>query len=161
MYIPVMAKGFQHQFWQAVKAGADAAAADLGVEIYFDGPASETEIAAQVNMIEQEMSKKPVAMALAALDTAAVADILADCAEKDIPVIGFDSGVPGDTSGAVKATACTNNEAAAAIAAEKFGENADLVAKMQAATTDAGVGDGQGGLACCGPWSHKESDTTE
>ena len=24
-----------------------------------------------------------------------------------------------------------------------------------------GVGDGQGGLACCSPWSHKELDTTE
>ena len=24
-----------------------------------------------------------------------------------------------------------------------------------------GVGDGQGGLACCSPWVHKESDTTE
>ena len=24
-----------------------------------------------------------------------------------------------------------------------------------------GVGDGQGGLACCSPWDHKESDTTE
>ena len=24
-----------------------------------------------------------------------------------------------------------------------------------------GVGDGQGGLTCCGPWGHKESDTTE
>ena len=24
-----------------------------------------------------------------------------------------------------------------------------------------GVGDGQGGLACCSPWTHKESDTTE
>ena len=24
-----------------------------------------------------------------------------------------------------------------------------------------GVGDEQGGLACCGPWGHKESDTTE
>ena len=24
-----------------------------------------------------------------------------------------------------------------------------------------GVGDGQGGLACCGSWCHKESDTTE
>ena len=24
-----------------------------------------------------------------------------------------------------------------------------------------GVGDGQGGLACCGPWGHKESDMTE
>ena len=24
-----------------------------------------------------------------------------------------------------------------------------------------GVGDGQGGLACCSPWGHKASDTTE
>ena len=24
-----------------------------------------------------------------------------------------------------------------------------------------GVGDGQGGLVCCGPWAHKELDTTE
>ena len=24
-----------------------------------------------------------------------------------------------------------------------------------------GVGDGQGSLACCGPWGHKESDMTE
>ena len=25
----------------------------------------------------------------------------------------------------------------------------------------AGVGDGQGGLVCCGSWGHKESDTIE
>ena len=24
-----------------------------------------------------------------------------------------------------------------------------------------GVGDGQGGLACCSPWGHKESDMVE
>ena len=24
-----------------------------------------------------------------------------------------------------------------------------------------GIGDGQGGLACCSPWGRKESDTTE
>ena len=24
-----------------------------------------------------------------------------------------------------------------------------------------GVGDGQGNMACCSPWVHKESDTTE
>ena len=24
-----------------------------------------------------------------------------------------------------------------------------------------GVGDGQGGLVCCSPWGHKESNTTE
>ena len=26
---------------------------------------------------------------------------------------------------------------------------------------NVGVGDGQGGLACCSPWGHKKSDTTE
>lgn len=139
MYIPVMAKGFQHQFWQAVKAGADAAAADFGVEIYFDGPASETEIDKQVNMVKTEMAKNPKALALAALSTDAVKEILEECASKNIPVIGFDSGVPDDTSGAVKATAATNNEAAAALAAEKFGEHEGLVAKMQAATSAAPV----------------------
>ena len=136
LYIPVMAKGFQHQFWQAVAKGAEDAAAELGVEIYFDGPASETEIQAQVDMVNKELAKNPKAIALAALDTEAVADILDECAEKNIPVIGFDSGVPGDTSGAVKATASTNNENAAAIAAEKFGEHEDLVAAMQAATVE-------------------------
>ena len=136
MYIPVMAKGFQHQFWQAVAAGAAAAAEDYDVEIYFDGPASETEISAQVDMVKKELAKNPKALALAALSTDAVTEILEECAEKNIPVIGFDSGVPGDTTGAVKATACTNNEAAAALAAEKFGENEDLVAAMQAATPE-------------------------
>ena len=24
-----------------------------------------------------------------------------------------------------------------------------------------GVGDGQGGLVCCGPWGHEELDTTK
>ena len=139
LYIPVMAKGFQHQFWQAVKAGSEAAAADYGVEIYFDGPASETEINAQVDMVKKEMAKNPQAMALAALSTESVTEILEECAEKNIPVIGFDSGVPDDTTGAVKATACTNNEAAAAIAADKFAENEDLAAKMAAATSDAPI----------------------
>ena len=28
-------------------------------------------------------------------------------------------------------------------------------------TKTPGVGDGQGGLVCCGSWGRKESDTTE
>ena len=136
LYIPVMAKGEQHQFWQVVKKGAQDAATELGVEIYFAGPASETEIDKQVEMIRTELAKSPKAMALAALSTEAVKEILDECASKNIPVIGFDSGVPGDTSGAVKATASTNNEAAAAIAAEKFGAHQGLIAAMQAATVE-------------------------
>ena len=139
LYIPVMAKGEQHQFWQVVKKGAEDAAKKYDVDIYFAGPASETEIDKQVEMIKTEMAKNPKAMALAALSTEAVKEILADCASQNIPVIGFDSGVPGDTSGAVKATASTNNENAAAIAAEKFGGHEGLVAAMKAATVEKPV----------------------
>ena len=139
LYIPVMAKGFQHQFWQAVAKGSADAAKDYDVDIYFDGPASETEIDAQVNMVKNEMAKNPKALALAALSTEAVTEILEVCAEKNIPVIGFDSGVPDDTTGAVKATAATNNENAAAIAAEKFGENETVMNAMKNATSDAPV----------------------
>lgn len=85
MYIPVMAKGSSISFWQAVAKGSEDAAKDLGVEIYFDGPASETEIDAQVNMVKTELAKNPKAMALAALSTDAVTEILEECAEKNIP----------------------------------------------------------------------------
>ena len=37
-YIPLVSKGFQHQFWQAVKAGAEQAAKDNGVTVSFEGP---------------------------------------------------------------------------------------------------------------------------
>ena len=37
-YIPLISKGFQHQFWQAVKAGAEQAAKELNVRITFEGP---------------------------------------------------------------------------------------------------------------------------
>jgi len=32
---------------------------------------------------------------------------------------------------------------------------------MDVSLSELGVGDGQGGLACCGSWVRKESDTTE
>jgi ribose transport system substrate-binding protein len=39
-YVPVVSKGFQHQFWQAVRQGAEQMAEDLNMEINFIGPAS-------------------------------------------------------------------------------------------------------------------------
>ena len=32
---------------------------------------------------------------------------------------------------------------------------------MDVSLSKFGVGDGQGGLACCGPWGQKESDMTK
>jgi len=136
MYIPVMAKGFQHQFWQTVYAGAQAAAEDYGVEIYFDGPASETNIDDQVEMLKSEMAKDPAAIALAALSTDAVMTELQECLAKEIPVIGFDSGVPDAPEGSIYATASTNNENAAALAAEKLYAKEGFADMLAAATAE-------------------------
>ncbi|MBC5624062.1 ABC transporter substrate-binding protein [Clostridium sp. NSJ-49] len=138
-YVAVVSKGFQHQFWQVVKKGADQAAADLGVTITFEGPASESDINDQVNMINSALSKKPSALALAALDTQAVSSQLAEAQKQGIPVVGFDSGVPGAPEGQVAANAATDNYNAATIPADKLLEVETIVEKIKGATAASPV----------------------
>ena len=118
-YIAVISKGFQHQFWQAVKAGAEQAAADYNVTITFEGPESESQVDKQVEMVQAALDKNPAALCLAALDTQALIPQLERAQEAGIPVIGFDSGVDSDIP---VSTAATDNIAAAATAADKMAE---------------------------------------
>ena len=119
MYVALISKGFQHQFWQAVKAGADKAGQDLGVDVTFDGPDNETQVDKQIDMLAAALAKKPAAVGFAALDTQAAIPLLKKAQEANIPVIAFDSGVEGDIP---VTTATTDNKAAAALAADKMGE---------------------------------------
>ncbi len=118
-YIAVISKGFQHQFWQAVKAGAEQAAADYDVTITFEGPETESQVDKQVEMVQAALDKNPAALCLAALDTQALIPQLERAQEAGIPVIGFDSGVDSDIP---LSTAATDNIAAAATAADKMAE---------------------------------------
>jgi ribose transport system substrate-binding protein len=131
-YIAVVSKGEQHDFWQQVKLGANAAATDYGVDITFEGPASESDVQDQVEMLNNAMAKNPVAIALAALNTESVIDQLAELKSKKIPVIGFDSGVPNAPAGVIYANASTDNYNAASLAAEKMFEV--IKSKIEAAT---------------------------
>ena len=137
IYIPVISKGLQHQFWQVVKKGADDAAAKYGITITFEGPASESEIAAQVTMLDSAIAKKPSAICLAALSTDSVTDQLNKCLASKIPVIGFDSGVPGAPEGSIWANASTDNTAAGALAATSMFPA--IEAQVKAATAAAPV----------------------
>jgi ribose transport system substrate-binding protein len=116
-YIPLISKGFQHQFWQAVKQGANQAAKELNVNITFEGPESESQVDKQIEMLQAALDKKPNAIGLAALDSKAVIPLLEKARAQHIPVIGFDSGVDSDIP---VTTAATNNIAAAALAADKM-----------------------------------------
>lgn len=118
-YIPVISKGFQHQFWQAVKQGSEQAAKDFNVDITFEGPATESEVDKQIEMLQAALAKNPQAICLAALDSKAAIPLLQEAQKKGIPVVGFDSGVDSDIP---VATAATDNVAAAALAADKMAE---------------------------------------
>ena len=117
MYIPLISKGFQHQFWQAVKQGAEQAAKDYKVKITFEGPESETMVDKQIDMLTSALAKKPAAIGFAALDSKAAIPLLKKAQAAKIPVIAFDSGVDSDIP---LSTATTNNIAAAALAADKM-----------------------------------------
>jgi len=114
-YIPVISKGFQHQFWQAVKLGSEKAAKDFNVDITFEGPETEAMVDKQVEMFQTALDKKPAAICLAAVDSKAFIPLLEKAKAAGVPVIGFDSGVDSDIP---LATASTDNIAAAAAAAD-------------------------------------------
>jgi ribose transport system substrate-binding protein len=116
-YIPVISKGFQHQFWQAVKVGAEKAAAEFNVDITFEGPETEEQVDKQLEMLQVALDKKPNALGFAALDSQASIPLLKQAQNASIPVIAFDSGVESDIP---VGTAATDNRAAAALAADKM-----------------------------------------
>jgi ribose transport system substrate-binding protein len=118
-YIPVISKGFQHQFWQAVKQGAESKAAELNVTVNFQGPENESQVDKQMEMLQAELDKNPAAVCFAALDSQAAVPLLQQFKDKNIPVIGFDSGVDSDIP---VTTAATDNIKAAGTAADKLGE---------------------------------------
>jgi ribose transport system substrate-binding protein len=135
-YIGIVSKGFQHQFWQTVLMGSQAAAEKYGVDINFVGPASESEISVQIDMLNAELTKDMKALCLAALDTESVTEQLLQAKEKGIPIVGFDSGVPNAPAGTIVSTASTDNEAAGALAAEQMFATPSIRAAIEAATPD-------------------------
>jgi ribose transport system substrate-binding protein len=116
-YIPVISKGFQHQFWQAVRMGSEKAARDYKVRITFEGPENESQVDKQIEMLQAALAKKPAAICYAALDSKAAIPLLEKARASKIPIVGFDSGVDSDIP---VATAATDNIAAAGYAAKKM-----------------------------------------
>ena len=119
---PMMVKSFQSTYWDAAQEGMKKASEELGVTYKPQGPNSESDIADQVNMLNNAINKNPDGIALAACDQNSVLDSLQSALDKKIPVVCFDSGVPDAPEGSVYATVVTDNEQAGGIAAEHIYE---------------------------------------
>src|SRR5258708_40209170 len=66
-YIPLISKGFQHQFWQAVKSGAAQAGKDYKVQVSFERPETEAMVDKQIDTLSAAPAKTPKAIGLATL----------------------------------------------------------------------------------------------
>ena len=119
---PMMVKSFQSTYWQAAVKGIETACGELGVTANANGPANESDIADQVQMLNDAIQKAPDGIGLAACDTNSVLDSLTAALNAGIPVVCFDTGVSDAPEGSVYATVVTDNEQAGGIAAEHIYE---------------------------------------
>lgn len=140
VYIAVISKGFQHEFWQTVKLGSDTASKELGIRSTFEGPANESMIAEQIDMVENAITKGATAILLAALDTEALIPVVEKAKSKGIPVVMFDSNINSDIPLSFVAT---DNKAAGGVAAEKLGMELDGKGTVGVVAHNAGTSTAQ------------------
>jgi len=126
--IAVIAKGETHAFWQAVKAGAEAAGAEAGYKVTFRGPTSESEseVPNQREMVQAALNDKDVkAIVLATIGTGFV-DELVSAYNKGLPVVEFDSGLYSNGADITEGKdptiglVATDNKKAGGVVAENF-----------------------------------------
>lgn len=94
--IAVVPKGQAHIFWQTVHAGAVAAGRALGVDVLWNGPASEIDFTRQINIVEDFINQRVDGIALAPSHGESLIPIVERAAQESIPVSIFDSGIRTD-----------------------------------------------------------------
>ena len=113
LVLGIIPKSTGGEFWETVEKGARAAAADLGVEIKWEGAVSETEVAQQNKIIESMISLGVDGIALAPLNRQAQVKRVKSAVDAGIPVVVFDSALDGDD---YQSYIATDNEAGGALA---------------------------------------------
>ena len=126
--IAVIAKGETHAFWQAVKAGAEAAGAEAGYAVTFRGPTAESEeyVGSQREMVQAALNNKDTKALVLATIGLGFADELTSAFDKGLPVVEFDSGLYSGGADITEGkdptigSVATNNKAAGGVVAENF-----------------------------------------
>jgi len=125
--IAVIPKGNSDIFWQSVHAGAVKAARENGVDVVWNGPAGETDYTMQLQIVDAMINRHVDAIALAPIDRQAMVSVVERAADRQVPVIIFDSGI--DTQRFVSRVA-TDNYKAGQMAGERMGKILDGKGKV-------------------------------
>ncbi|WP_047152675.1 sugar ABC transporter substrate-binding protein [Aneurinibacillus tyrosinisolvens] len=89
--VAVVLKTTSSQYWKFVEAGAKKAFQDLGVEGTVVGPAAESQIMEQVNMMEDVLNQKPSALVVAPTQPATAIPVFEKYKQAGIPVLLVDT----------------------------------------------------------------------
>ncbi|MCS4244796.1 ribose transport system substrate-binding protein [Rhizobium sp. BIGb0125] len=139
--IAVIVKTVNSTFWQNVQKGADAAIKDLnGHTITFQGPASESAIADQVNMVENAVNRKVDGIVLAPSDPDALVPAVKKAWEARIPVVLIDSQLAEGSEQYYQSFLATDNKKAGELAAQALIEKVGTEGKIAIMSYVAGAG---------------------
>ena len=100
----IVPKSTGGEFWETVEVGAREAAAELGVQMRWEGTVTETELAEQNKIVENMINLGVDGIALAPLNRAAQRKLVQTAVDAGIPVVIFDSAVDGDAHTSFVAT---------------------------------------------------------
>ncbi|KNH05143.1 Ribose ABC transporter, periplasmic ribose-binding protein RbsB [Candidatus Burkholderia brachyanthoides] len=117
--IAVIVKTVNSNYWQNVQKGANAAIADAkGYTMTFQGPASESAITDEVNMVVNAVNRHVAGIVLAPSDPDALVPAIKKAWEAHIPVILIDSTISDSGKQYYQSFLSTNNEKAGEMCAK-------------------------------------------
>lgn len=100
--ISIIGRHSGDSYWKEVEAGAKQAIADLNealgykgsnkIKLNYSSPAVRDDVNGQVNLLDQELDRSPLAIAIATIDATACEIQFDLAAENGIPIVTFDSG---------------------------------------------------------------------
>ena len=117
--IAVIPKGTTHIYWESVRAGAQKAGDEAGVQIFWNGPKLETDREEQIQIIEDFLIKKVSGVVLAPLDSKALVPSVEKMFDDGIPCVIIDSGIETDK---IVSFAATDNYKGGVLAGQRMGE---------------------------------------
>ena len=140
--IAVIVKTVNSTFWQNVQKGADAAVAKTEDKhtLTFQGPASESAIADEVNMVENAVNRKVDGIVLAPSDPDALLPAVKKAWEAHIPVVLIDSQLAEGSEQYYQSFLATDNKKAGELAAQAMIDQVGKDGKIAVMSYVAGAG---------------------
>jgi len=139
--IAVIVKTTNSSFWQNVNKGAEGAIKEIkGHTMTFSGPASESAIADEVNLVENAVNRKVDAILLAASDPDALVPAIKKAWEAKIPVVLIDSMVSDAGKPYYQSFLATDNKLAGELCAKAMIAKVGNTGKIAIMSYVAGAG---------------------